>query len=133
VILGVGVDLVDIARVEDLIASRGDRALARLFTPQEVAYAMSRAQPYVHLAARIAAKEAAYKALSSAPGGGDVGKGGAIAWRDMEVVSDGAGRPGLVLHGAAGERAEDLGVTRVWLTLSHSRATAGAVVILERV
>ena len=125
-IVGIGLDLVDVARVHRLIASKGDRALGRLFTADEASYAMARVHPYVHLAARIAAKEATYKALS-----GSLEARG-IGWREMEVVSDGASRPTLALYGAAARCAAALGVTRVWLTLSHSETTAGAVVVLER-
>ena len=124
-IVGVGIDLVDIARVKRLIALKGDRALVRLFTQREVEYAMSKAQPYVHLAARIAAKEAAYKALS----GSHDARG--IGWRDMEVTSAADGRPSLLLYGVAATRAAELRVERAWLTLSHSESTAGAVVVLE--
>jgi holo-[acyl-carrier protein] synthase len=124
-IVGVGIDLVDIARVERLITLKGDRVLARLFTEREVEYAMKRATPYVHLAARIAAKEAAYKALSGSHNARGIG------WRDMEVSSATDGRPLLVLHGVAAARATELRVERAWLTLSHSESTAGAVVVLE--
>lgn len=123
-IIGVGLDLVDVARVKRLIASKQTRALERLFTEGEVTYAMGRPEPYVHLAARIAAKEAAYKALSGSPGARGIG------WREMEVVSD-RGAPSLLLHGAAEIRCAELDVNRVWLTLSHSQMTAGAVVVLE--
>lgn len=124
-IVGIGIDLVDIARAKKLIASKGARALARLFTEREVAYAMRRVRPYVHLAARIAAKEAAYKALSG------TGLARGIGWREMEVVSAEDGRPVLLLHGSAAARAAELCVSRVLLTLSHSESTAGAVVVLE--
>lgn len=124
-IVGVGLDLVDVARVKRLIASKEARALERLFTAGEVSYAMGRQEPYVHLAARIAAKEAAYKALSGSPGARGIG------WREMEVVSVDGGLPSLVLHGAAEIRCAELRVSRVWLTLSHSQMTAGAVVVLE--
>jgi len=121
-----GVDLVDIARVKKLLASKGSRAVERLFTPAEAAYAMQRVHPYVHLAARIAAKEAAFKALS----GTDAARG--LNWREMEVVLDAFGRPSLALHGRAAVRAGELHVAHTWLSLSHSEATAGAVVVLER-
>ena len=123
-IAGIGLDLVDVARVKKLLASRGDRALTRLFTAREVEYCTRRRQPSVHFAARIAAKEAAYKALSGTPAACGIG------WRDMEVLSDGA-QPTLVLHGAAARRAREMRVARAWLTMSHSEATAGAVVVLE--
>jgi len=124
-IAGVGVDLVDVARVQKLLAAKGERAIARLFTAREVEYSMRRRQPYVHFAARIAAKEAAYKALSGTPGACGIG------WRDMEVLSNDGARPTLVLHGAAARRARELHVVHAWLTISHSEATAGAVVVLE--
>lgn len=126
-IVGLGIDLVDIARIERLVASKGDRALSRLFTEREVAYAMARAQPCLHLAARVAAKEAAYKALSGTP----ASHAGGIGWREMEVVAGTGAAPELLFHGAAALAASALGVTRAWLTLSHSATTAGAVVVLE--
>jgi holo-[acyl-carrier protein] synthase len=125
-IAGVGLDLVDIARVQRLIAAKGDRALRRLFTKGESDYAATRPRPFLHLAARVAAKEAAFKALSGADGARGIG------WREMEVVTGADGRPALALHGRAQACAKALGVTRLHLTLSHSETTAGAVVILER-
>ena len=125
-IAGVGLDLVDIARVQRLVAAKGDRALARLFTSAEAAYAAARPRPFLHLAARVAAKEAAFKALSAADGARGIG------WREMEVVAGADGRPALAFHGRAAACAKMLGVARVHLTLSHSETTAGAVVVLER-
>ena len=125
-IVGVGTDLVQIARVRRLIESRGDRAMARLFTDGERAYAACRVDPARHFAARIAAKEAAFKALS----GNDLARG--IAWRELEVLARADGGPLLRLHGRAERRAAELGVTRIHVTLSHSETTAVAVVVLER-
>jgi len=126
VIVGVGLDLVDIARVQALVAAKGERALRRLFTPREADYASARPRPFLHLAARVAAKEATFKALSAADGARGIG------WRDMEVVAGDDGRPAMALHGRAADCAAGLGVTHVHLTLSHSGTTAGAVVVLER-
>lgn len=126
-IVGIGMDLVDIERVERLVERSAERALQRLFTEGEREYALARAHPARHLAARVAAKEAMFKALSAHP------DARAIGWRDMEVVSRDGCAPSLALHGAAARCAAELGVARVWLTLSHSDATAGAVVVLERV
>lgn len=123
-IVGLGMDLVDIARIEHMIAEHGDRAIARLFTEAEAAYAHERAKPAQHLAVRFAAKEAGYKALA----GNEMARG--IGWRDLEVVNAWDGRPSLLLHGRARDRAAELGVAHVMLTLTHSEATAGAVVIL---
>jgi len=125
VIAGLGIDLVDIARVEKLLDAKGDRALRRLFTAAELDYALARALPAQHLAARLAAKEAAFKALS----GNSLARG--IGWREIEVIR-GDHYPTLAFHGRAAERAVELGVTSVWVSLTHSVTTAGAVVVLER-
>jgi holo-[acyl-carrier protein] synthase len=124
VIVGVGIDLVDIARVDRLLDAKGERALRRLFTKDELAYALPRPLPGQHLAARLAAKEAAFKALS----GNTLARG--IGWREIEVVR-GEQRPTLALHGRAAERAAELGVTSIWVSLTHTATTAGAVVVLE--
>lgn len=124
-IVGLGIDLVDIARVEQLLAAKGDRAVRRLFTEGEAAYCAPRGQPARHFAARLAAKEATYKALA-----GTV-EARAVGWREIEVVSEWDGRPTLVLHGRAAERAAELGVQQAMLTLTHSDASAAAVVVLQ--
>jgi holo-[acyl-carrier protein] synthase len=125
-IAGIGIDLVEIARVERLLDGKGDRALARLFTEAEIAYARTRARPAMHLAARLAAKEAAFKALT----GTDEAR--LIGWREVEVVSPpGGGAPALRLHGRADARARELNVSRTFLSLTHTDETAGAVVVLE--
>lgn len=124
-IVGVGFDLVEIARVERLLDGKGDRALARLFTEGEVTYARARARPAMHLAARLAAKEAAFKALAGSESARLIG------WKDIEVLSRPGHAPELLLHGHALQRAEVLGVRRHWLTLSHTDSTAGAVAVLE--
>jgi holo-[acyl-carrier protein] synthase len=125
-IVGVGIDIVPIQRVERLLESKGARALERLFTEGERRYAYDRSEPARHLAARVAAKEAAFKALS-----GTV-RARAIAWRELEVIIDDHGRPSLYLHGSAQDRAHDLGVVRSWLSMTHDGSTAAAVVVLER-
>ncbi len=125
-ILGLGIDLVDVARVQRLIDAKGERALARLFTEAEVAYARARARPAMHFAARLAAKEAAFKALA---GSADARR---IAWREVEVVVRAGGPPTLALHGRADFRAREIGVQHVHVSLTHTGATAGAVVVLER-
>ena len=123
-IVGVGFDLVAIARIETLVARHGARAQDRLFTAGEQAYAAARGRPAMHLAARFAAKEAAYKALAGSE------EARAISWQDIEVVrTDGA--PALVLHGRAEARARVLGVQRIYLSLTHTDETAGAMVVLE--
>jgi holo-[acyl-carrier protein] synthase len=124
-ILGVGIDLVLAARVDALLARHRERAMRRLFTAAERERAMEYAHASLHLAARIAAKEAAYKALSG--GGRAIG----VRWQDLEVRRLADGRPGLVLHGAAEKRMAELGATRCHLSLTHAGGVAAAVVILE--
>lgn len=123
-IAGLGIDLVDIARVQRLIDAKGEHALRRLFTADEVDYALARALPAQHLAARLAAKEAAFKALA----GNSLAR--SIGWREIEVVRGDHG-PTLSLHGRAADRAAELGVSSIWVSLTHSATTAGAVVVLE--
>jgi holo-[acyl-carrier protein] synthase len=124
-VLGVGIDLVPAARVDQLLARHGERALQRLFTPAERERAAAHADASLHLAARIAAKEAAYKALS-----GD-GRAHGVGWLDLEVGRYADGRPFMVFHDAAQRRMSELGATRCHLSLTHAGGVAAAVVILE--
>jgi holo-[acyl-carrier protein] synthase len=125
-IAGLGIDLVDIERVERMLADKGDRVLERLFTPDEVAYAMARVRPAMHLAARLAAKEATFKALA----GSDDAR--LIGWREVEVIARDGHSPTLALTGRADLRARELGIQHLWLSLTHTDATAAATVVLER-
>ena len=122
--LAVGIDLVDIVRVERLLRRHPERALRRLLTEQEQSYCMAAARPAQHVAARLAAKEASYKALQQA------GNARAVGWLDSEVVLNAHGRPSLQLHGVAERAAEHLGVSGAIMSLTHSDSTAAAVVIL---
>ncbi|MDB4893281.1 MAG: holo-(acyl-carrier-protein) synthase [Gemmatimonadetes bacterium] len=125
-IVGIGIDLVEIDRMRLLLQRKGDRALERMFTARERTYAHTHPEPERQLAARAAAKEATYKALS----GNDLAR--AIGWREMEVVSVKGQAPVLVLHGRAQTRANELGVYRVHLSISHTEHMAVAYVIAER-
>ena len=125
-IAGIGIDLVEIARVEKMFDGTGDRMLDRLFTADEVAYARARARPAMHLAARLAAKEAAFKALS---GNEDARL---IGWREVEVIPREGRSPSLLFHGRAEARARELELRHVWVSLTHTDTTAAAVVVLER-
>jgi holo-[acyl-carrier protein] synthase len=125
-IVGIGIDLVEIERMRLLLQRKGERALERMFTARERTYAHTHPEPERQLAARAAAKEATYKALS----GNDLAR--AIGWREMEVVSVKGQAPVLVLHGRAQTRANELGVYRVHLSISHTETMAVAYVIAER-
>src|SRR3954465_1011745 len=122
-IVGMGLDLVEIDRVEHMIESLGERMYVRLFSESEAAYIRNKPLPGQHAAVRLAAKEAAFKALA----GNELAR--AITWRDVEVVSDSRGIPSIRLHGTAEKRATELGVTRIHVSLTHTRDTAGAVVV----
>lgn len=124
-IAGVGVDMIEIDRIEQALARHGDRFLRRMFTPVEQAYCQSGGEQRARrLAARFAAKEAALKAL---------GLGlRQVRWTDVEVVRDDGGAPSLNLHGRLAEIARERGVSRMHLSLSHSRDYAIAQVVAER-
>ncbi len=121
-ILGLGTDLVAIPRVEQVLSRHGERFLDRVFTAAEQADCLPRARPARHLAARLAAKEAAMKALGT-------GWGLGVRWRDVEVRSAGSTPPSIRLAGAAKERAEAQGIRRAVVSLSHDGEYAVAVVV----
>jgi len=120
-IIGVGIDIVDI---DDFRKRLTPGLEAELFLPPEREYASSMARPWENLAVRFAAKEAAFKALGT-------GLSGGIRWHDVEIVRDGTGRVSLRFHGRAGELAAGLEVRGQHLSMSHSRHSAIAVVMLE--
>ena len=117
--MGVGIDLLEIERLERALARR-PRLAERLFTDGERAYAATRARPMMHLAARFCAKEAVAKALQLRE----------WSWRDVEVIGGGDEPPAVVLTGAAGERARELGAT-VSVSLTHTHVMAAAVAVTE--
>jgi len=121
-ILGLGIDLVEVARIEQSIARHGERFLHRVFTDAEIAYCggMKASGPFY--AARFAAKEAVSKALGT-------GMGAACGWLDIEVRRKATGAPFVVLHGTAAETARRLGIDHVLLSLSHTDHSAIAQAI----
>jgi holo-[acyl-carrier protein] synthase len=123
-ILGTGFDLVAISRFARFIERRGERGLARLFTPAERVYCAAHADPTPFYAARFAAKEAFYKALGT-------GMGSAGGWQDVEVVRLASGRPLLMVHGRASAAVHDMQVRTIHLSLTHSADTAGAFIVVE--
>jgi holo-[acyl-carrier protein] synthase len=120
-IVGVGLDVVDVARFEQSL-QRTEGMAARLFTPAELETSAGHPRPINSLAARFAAKEALAKAL---------GGGGGMLWTDAEVVSDEAGRPLLKVSGTVAQRAAALGADRLHLSLTHDGGVAAATVIAE--
>lgn len=123
-IVGIGTDMIEIARIERSVARYGASFLNRVFTPGEIAYCMAKKNSAESLAARFAAKEAGAKAL-----GTGISRG--VAWREFEVRRAPGQHPELHLHGRAAEIAARLGVRRVSLSLTHSRDLSMAVAIAE--
>ncbi|HWB32766.1 MAG TPA: holo-ACP synthase [Acidobacteriaceae bacterium] len=124
-VVGLGTDLMEIARIQDSIARFGDRFLSRVFTPGEIAFCVRKKNAAESFAARFAAKEAAAKAL-----GTGISRG--ISWQEIEVTRLPGHRPEILFHGRAADRAAALGVQHAALSLTHSRDVAMAVVVLER-
>jgi holo-[acyl-carrier protein] synthase len=124
-VVGVGIDLVDLERIRVLLAKKGDQAMTRFFSDQEREYLATRDDPTGHAAARIAAKEAVYKALQALPGARGVG------WREIEVSRDGEGRPAIRLNGLAAQVSAEQGGLRIQISLTHSATAAGAIAVVE--
>jgi len=124
VIVGLGLDVAEIDRIEAAIARHGAPFIERLFTPAEAAYCKRYHSPYERYAGRFAAKEAAMKALGT-------GWSRGVRWRDIEVVREPSGKPTLRLEGVARSIADGLGVKHIALTITHSGNLAMAQVIFE--
>lgn len=123
-IVAIGVDAVEIARIERLWRQSGERFVRRLFTAAEAAYCQARHHPAESFAARFAAKEAAMKCLGS-------GWAEGIGFRQIEVVREASGAVRMQLHGPAAARASRLGIRAFHVSLTHTEATATAFVIAE--
>lgn len=120
-LIAAGVDVIEIARIQRTVADFGERFLRRVFTEREREHYARRVP---ELAARFAAKEATSKALGTGIRG--------IRWREMEILSNRRGKPVLILHGSAAERAAALGLVAFDVSLTHSRTDAMAFVVALR-
>lgn len=123
-IVGTGVDISEVARVQRVVERFGNRFLTRVFTPEEVRYCMAKPNAAERLAARFAAKEAAMKAIGT-------GLHFGVTWQDVEVVRLPGGRPTLRFAGKAAEFAANLGCKHAHLSLTHTNEHAIAFVVLE--
>jgi holo-[acyl-carrier protein] synthase len=123
-IVGLGLDIAEIDRIEAAIVRHGAPFLERLFTPYEVAYCENHKGRYERYAARFAAKEAAMKALGT-------GWSQGVRWRDIEVTREPSGKPTLRLEGVAAQIAQRMGVKNISLSITHSGNLALAEVIFE--
>ncbi|MGC1422300.1 MAG: holo-ACP synthase [Terracidiphilus sp.] len=123
-IVGSGIDLVEIARIQQSLERFGPRFLNRVFTSAEQAYCMRKRNAAESLAARFAAKEAAAKAL-----GTGISRG--VNWLEIEVVREPGGRPNILFHGRAAQIAAQLGVAHAALSITHTATLSMANVVLE--
>jgi len=123
-IVGIGIDLVEIARMERAIARHPERLIQHVFTETEQRECENRYRPAMHYAARFAAKEAFLKAVG-------LGLRGGMKWRDIGVVHASNGKPSLVVEGRAAERMRELRAVRALVSLTHTDNHASAVVLLE--
>ncbi len=118
---GIGVDIIEISRIEQSIATLGDHFLHKVFTPGEITYCNSKPNAHQHFAARFAAKEALSKALST-------GWAGEFRWKDVEVMNESTGQPVLAFHNGMRDA---LAQSTVFVSLSHSDHHVVAMVVIE--
>jgi holo-[acyl-carrier protein] synthase len=123
-VLGLGTDLIEIARMQQTLDRFGERFMEKVFTEGEIAYCRRKKHAAESFAARFAAKEAAAKALGTGISHG-------ISWKEIEVRREPGERPTLHLSGRAAQRAMTMGVSNIQVSLTHSRDLAMAVVIAE--
>ena len=123
-IVGLGIDIVEVERIAAAIARHGDRFLHRIFTPAEIRYCESKKNRFERYAARFAAKEATMKAIGT-------GWRRGVAWREIEVGREPGGRPTLHLSGHVKQHADNLGMHHASVSLTHTEGMAMAQVILE--
>lgn len=123
-VVGLGLDLAQIERVQDFIERRGQRALDRVFTPAEQAYCDSRASRFASYAGRFAVKEAVMKVLGT-------GWRAGVRWVDIEVVRPPGQAPTVALHGASARIATERGIRTIHVTITHDAGLAAAVAVAE--
>lgn len=124
-ICGVGTDLVENSRLGKIIEKWGEKFLKRVFSEGEIQYCGRHIHSITHYGARFAAKESFLKALG-------IGLGMGVKLSDVEVVHDEKGKPELVLHGDAQTQLEKINITKIHLSLTHTKNYAAAIVVLEK-
>ena len=125
-ILGVGIDIIEVARIQASFEKYGERFVKRILHPDEFAYCLSHKSPAPFSAVRFAAKEAISKAFGT-------GIGAQLGWHDMEVRRKESGEPYVILHGGGQKLLEARGGRAVLISLSHTQNYAAAVAVLESV
>ena len=124
-ILGIGTDIIEVARIQQLFEKFGERFLNRILLPSETAYCLSHRSPAPYLAARFAAKEAISKAFGT-------GISTQLGWLDMEIARKESGEPFVILHGSGQNLLETRSASAVLITLSHTEYYATATALLLR-
>ncbi len=122
-VFGIGIDIIEIDRIKDSIEKYGDQFLKKIYTPSELEYSLSKTNKYQHLAARFAAKEAVYKALST-------GLDKEIGWQDIEIVNEPNGMPIVKLFGKISKILNDDKSLKI--SMSHSRDYVACVAIVYK-
>lgn len=122
-IIGSGIDIVEIARIQRAIQKWGKEFLTRVFTTEEIAYSQNKKFSSQHLAVRFAVKEAIIKALS-------VGGVRFVRWKDIEVLNDNSGKPRVKLHGYYERLQRERRISDVIISMSHAKDYALASVVL---
>lgn len=123
-ILGTGIDIIEVARIAASYEKFGERFVNRILLPDEIAYCLTHKNPAPFIAARFAAKEAISKAFGT-------GIGAALGWQDMEICKKESGEPFVVLHGKGKKLFESRGAKRLLVSLSHTQNYAVATAVLE--
>ena len=123
-IIGTGLDIIDVERIRQIHERWGERFLKKFLRAKEIEYCLSVRDPAASIAARFAGKEAISKAFGT-------GIGGRINWHDIEIVHDAKGRPEVKLHGGAKSLLQEMGGMEVQVSLSHSEGQAAAMALLQ--
>lgn len=121
-VVGVGIDIIEVERIRKVFRDRDEKFLSKIFTEKELAYCRQFSDPYPHLAARFSAKEALYKSIGF----------GVIHFAEIETLNETSGKPYIVLHGDTAKRWEGLGKPAIHVTLSHTVTMGSAMVVLDR-
>lgn len=124
-IFGIGIDLVEVDRLQKSVEKFGERFVNRLFTDNEIKYCQTKSNSYQHYTVRFAAKEALLKAIGT-------GLSAGMSWHQIEIMNDAQGKPSMITHGYCQKMLQKLAIKNLVLSLSHSRHYGIAVVILEQ-
>jgi holo-[acyl-carrier protein] synthase len=121
-VIGIGTDIIECSRIDQMICRHGEHFTRHVFTVQEIRYCSNRKSSDQHFAGRWAAKEAVLKAIGT-------GWIAGISWKDVEVVIESSGQPKIQLYGGAAKTAKELGISEVQISISHCKSHAVAMAI----